>query len=816
MRKTAWVGLLAVWLAAGCVESDSLQCKNGLYCPIGYACDEARGACVRPDQVEACNGHVDGDVCEIDMPADGICSGGVCLAKRCGDGVVSDLEQCDGDAFADEKYRSCKQGFGFHEDGVVTCTPQCTYNIDACSKICGDGMLDTGETCDGTALGQFSDCQQLGYYDPGALTCSGACTYDTTNCHRRCGDGTKDPEELCDGAPPALGCTDFGFDAGFAPCAPICAPDFQDCRLFGWKRFPLPPNSYIESAMIVGDTLYAGLLEGSLMTYKAGGTPNITFVADTNQSTMNELWVFSPSDIWAVTDDNQGGILHFNGTVWTNDTSYTGNNHAFWGFAPNDLYLFQDNKVRHWDGNDWTDVFTTFVPGYAYDAVATASNNIYVCSNTTLNHYTGTWGTTTIPGMSRYVKAGALGSTIFIGGSNASAHLAVARSSNGGGSWTVDDLSLLLPSSGAGQTITSIHVNAANDVWVAANTAIYHFDGAAWTIQVVPTRIDAIAALGNEVIAGGFDLFAQFGQNYRYLGTSLIDLAQITPADYELAPYSPLSAGFAVASNDIWIGASYSAPASGVPTTTFHFDGTSWLEHSMSGAGAGGDVMGIAAFGANDVYAAVGDYGVYHYSGTSTPGNEWVKDTNLVQQAYGIWGTDSTHLWAVDNFTIWRRGTGGWTAEVTNAQGDGLQAISGRSSTDVWAVGQGITYHFNGANWSIVDQSTFGGNAVWTAPGADVFVALNGGVRRYNGSVWTYFFTGIRMKGVWGTSNNDVFAVGEDSTVIHFDGSNWAPVRVDTATTLNAVFGVGQTTLIVGGSPGSSGVVRQLNRTQPW
>ena len=809
--------MLVVWFAAGCVESNSIQCQNGLLCPIGYACDEARGACVRPDQKEACNGRIDGDVCEIDMPADGICSAGVCLPKRCGDGVVSDLEQCDGDAFADDDKRSCKTGFGFHEEGVVTCTPQCTYNIDACSKICGDGTLDTGETCDGSALGAYTDCKQLGYYDPGALTCSGACTYDTSNCHRRCGDGTKDPEELCDGAPPALGCTDFGFDAGFAPCAPICAPDFVDCLIFNWKRLPLPPNHYLASAMVYGDTLYAGMLEGKLMTYKAGGTPVIT-LADDNYATPNDLWVFAPNDIWAVTDDNQGGILHFDGMTWSNDGSNTGNNHAFWGFAPNDLYLFQDNRVRHWDGNNWSTVFSTFVPGYAYDAIATDSSNIFLLSNNTLNHYNGAaWGTVTIPGITRFVRAGSFGSTLFIGGADANGRLVVARSANKGLAWTVDDLSLLLPNGGAGGQLTSIFANAANDVWVATNIAIYHFDGAAWTVQALPTRIDAIAAIGNEVIAGGFDYISQFGQTYRYLGTSLIDLAQIAPSEYELAPYSPLTAGYARASNDIWIGTSYSASGSAVPTTTFHFDGTSWTEHSMSGAGVGGNVTGFAAFGANDVYAAVGDYGVYHYSGTGTPGNEWVKDTNSVQQAYGMWGTDSTHLWAVDNFTIWRRGSGGWTAEVTNAEGDGLQAISGRSSTDVWAVGQGIVYRYNGSNWSVFEVGTnFGGNAVWTAPGADVFVALNGGVRRYDGSAWTYFFTGINMKGVWGTSNNDVFAVGESSTVIHFDGTNWAPVKVDTATTLNAVFGFGQSTLIVGGVPGSNGVVRQLNRTQPW
>ncbi|HTL85233.1 MAG TPA: hypothetical protein VL856_08630, partial [Acidimicrobiia bacterium] len=622
MRKTVWVTWLFGLCASGCVESNSITCDNGLVCPAGLSCDEPHGACVRDIQLTACNGLVDTDPCTIDRPLDGVCLDGVCLFSRCGDGIIAGAEQCDGETFSDPKYQSCAQGFGFHDDGVVTCTEQCTYNLDACTRICGDGVLDanTQEVCDGSALGAFSDCRELGYYDPGALTCNGACTYDVSNCHRRCGDGTKDPEELCDGSPPALGCTDFGYDAGFAPCAPICAPALDDCKLFGWKRLAMPSGAYLASAAIYGNTLYGGLFEGGFMTYQAGGVPTVTVADGDNYATLNDLWIFSPNDIWAATDDSQGGILHFNGTTWSNDGfSNTGNNHAFWGFAPDDLYLFQDNKVRHWDGNAWTTVFTSFVPGYAYDAVATAPNNIFLLSNITLNHYTGTWGTATIPGFSRYVKAANVGATIFIGGADTNGHTVVARSQDSGGSWKVYDLSVLLPNGGAGGALTSIFANTVDDVWVSTTIAIYHFDGAAWTVQVLPTRIDAIAAIGSEVIAGGFDPFSQFGQTYRYLGTSLLDLAQITATDYELAPYSPLTAGYAKASNDIWIGTSYAAPSSAVPTTTFHFDGTEWTEHTMSGAGAGGNTTGFAVFGPSDVYAAVGDYGVYHYSGTGTP-----------------------------------------------------------------------------------------------------------------------------------------------------------------------------------------------------
>jgi hypothetical protein len=814
VRKIVGLVVLAVLCAAGCVQSNSITCDGGYLCPAGLACDEAHHACVRQAQLTACNGLADEATCAIDEPDDGICSDGVCLPSKCGDGVIAGAEQCDGDAFVDAKFRSCKAGFGFHDEGVVTCSPQCTYKLDACTRSCGDGTLDLEEVCDGSSLGQYSDCRELGFYDQGALTCTGACTYDTTSCERRCGDHIKDPEELCDGAPPALGCTDFGYDAGFAPCAPICAADLGDCKLFGWKRLPMPYNSYLASVTRYGDTLYAGLLEGQLMTYKAGGSPSVMLADTVNSDDLDDLWVFSPTDVWAATID---GLLHYNGAIWTRHDFNISNDHAFWGFAPNNIYLFGAGKTFHWNGSAWSEDTSVPVLGYAYDAYATATNNVFVMSNADLRHFNGlTWGTKSIPGFTRYLEAGGIGSTIFIGGGDTNGHTTVARSQNAGTSWTVYDLTALTPNAGIGNTLTSIFVNEVDDVWVSATNALYHFDGVAWTVQSLPTRTDVVAAIGNEVIAGGFDYYTQFGQTYRYLGTSLVDLSQITPTEYELAPYSPLTAGSASASDNLWIGTSYAAPGSAVPATTFHFDGTGWTEHTTS---IGTSVSGLAAFSPTNVYAALRSTGIYHYNGTGAIGNQWTLDgnSNSIQDPLGIWGTDDTHLWAVESFRVWQRGSGGtWTMVLDSALGDGLLAIGGRSPTDIWAVGESITYHYDGA-WKVVGEGiNFSGNAVWTAPGADVFVVANGVIRRFDGVTWTPYFTGVIMKSIWGTAQNDVFAVGENSTVLHFDGTNWSPVRVETTTVLNAVFGVGQTTLFVGGAAGTNGVVRQLNRTQPW
>lgn len=88
---------------------------------------------------------------------------------------------------------------------------------------CGDGIIQTGEACDGSAAGDET-CQSLGF-DEGTLLCTPACAYDTTLCVRRCGNGQLDPGEACDGALGVPACTTWGANA----CTPDCALELRFC-----------------------------------------------------------------------------------------------------------------------------------------------------------------------------------------------------------------------------------------------------------------------------------------------------------------------------------------------------------------------------------------------------------------------------------------------------------------------------------------------------------------------------------------------------------------------------------------------------------
>jgi hypothetical protein len=70
-------------------------------------------------------------------------------------------------------------------------------------------------------------------------------------------------------------------------------------------------------------------------------------------------------------------------------------------------------------------------------------------------------------------------------------------------------------------------------------------------------------------------------------------------------------------------------------------------------------------------------------------------------------------------------------------------------------------------------------HAVWAASAEDVFaVGNNGTILRRNNDAWTAMTSGTsaNLRGVWGTSSSDVWAGGVGGALVHFDGTEWSPV----------------------------------------
>jgi len=92
----------------------------------------------------------------------------------------------------------------------------------------------------------------------------------------------------------------------------------------------------------------------------------------------------------------------------------------------------------------------------------------------------------------------------------------------------------------------------------------------------------------------------------------------------------------------------------------------------------------------------------------------------------------------------------------------------------------------DGTGW--VQQRWTGGDpalqGVWGRSADDVFaVGGEGLILHYDGQVWSPQASGSAadLIEVFGSSGADVYAVGPGSTVLHYDGNAWSPVDVGVA-----------------------------------
>jgi len=211
-----------------------------------------------------------------------------------------------------------------------------------------------------------------------------------------------------------------------------------------------------------------------------------------------------------------------------------------------------------------------------------------------------------------------------------------------------------------------------------------------------------------------------------------------------------------------------------------------------------------------------GDVGVYNWSATSQQVAA-VGDAGELATLFGVWGASEKAVWAVGNHGMVMFYDGKqWTRQKTPTT-ETLTSVWGVTEKDVWAVGfAGTVIHFDGTQWQ--DHS----------PPLLVFHTADGGpptgdagalIRR---NLWGVWATGQ-------TATTALYAVGDNGTVIYFDGalklwSDKIPVTangnaVKIQDQLNAVWGTGANSIYIVGNFGTvlegskAGLTLQLTGT---
>jgi hypothetical protein len=125
----------------------------------------------------------------------------------------------------------------------------------------------------------------------------------------------------------------------------------------------------------------------------------------------------------------------------------------------------------------------------------------------------------------------------------------------------------------------------------------------------------------------------------------------------------------------------------------------------------------------------------------------------------------------------------------------------------VGAFDGGGSYLYSNTLWSVLEYAGISNlQGVWGFAADDAFaVGEQGTILYWDGSTWTQQTSGVSetLYGVWGTSNTDMFVVGTGGTILHWDGVSWTPQVSGTSFALRGVWGTATNNVFAVGASGT-------------
>jgi hypothetical protein len=207
--------------------------------------------------------------------------------------------------------------------------------------------------------------------------------------------------------------------------------------------------------------------------------------------------------------------------------------------------------------------------------------------------------------------------------------------------------------------------------------------------------------------------------------------------------------------------------------TLMQWDGNDWKPLAALAHSSG--IIAIHAVASDEIWVVSRDESgfdnyVYVWNGSSFT----FSNQTSMNPFNSIWcdAAGDTILVAADNGVVFRK-AGLWWEELTaDASRRHLYDLDGTSAHDIYAVGQdGLIVHFDGGGWT----ETSSGKAALRAIDGPMAVGDDGLVMRRIGSSWQVEISGTTadLYAVRYLADDNVWAVGEGSQVIHYDGSGW-------------------------------------------
>ena len=144
---------------------------------------------------------------------------------------------------------------------------------------------------------------------------------------------------------------------------------------------------------------------------------------------------------------------------------------------------------------------------------------------------------------------------------------------------------------------------------------------------------------------------------------------------------------------------------------------------------------------------------------------------------------DRMRIWGVILVFVVACGDGsgsGWTSARGTPSVFAAIDVWAFSLTDVWVIdGSSSIQRYDGDGWSVLDSGSNGGlQCIFALSPTEVWLCSGGDLLFYDGATFETMNvsqpTGLSgLTDVWASSANEVWAVGDDAIVAHYDGNSW-------------------------------------------
>ncbi len=449
----------------------------------------------------------------------------------------------------------------------------------------------------------------------------------------------------------------------------------------------------------------------------------------------------STQEVYAV--GYKGTILRYFNNAWSSvNTGTTEDLYAVWGSSANDIFAVGKNgTILHYDGSSWNQMSNPDTMKKTLSSVwGTGPDNVWAVGDWgKMLHYDGTsW--TEIPRITEYML-------MKVWGSDANNVYAV------GGSW-VDEINskyVILKydgttwselSSGTGAYLSSVWGTASNNVYMGSlygGVIMHYLGGSNFLPMDTGTGAGLLHIWGTD--ANNIYGVGQSGIIVRWNGTSWTNqTGNVTETLWGITAVSENTA-FAVGGQT----ALYKSLA--LKTTD---GGDTWVPMVTNQPQDLPILRDVWAADANNVHAVGGLGIIVYYDGNVL--NTWIP--SRVPDGItlnGIWGADAARVYAVgDNgtFLVFNPLIPAWVAGGATGTNENLQEICG------FIQGADVHLYAVGNNGKIIRSTNSG--VSWSDMASP---------------------TVKNLLDIWGTSENNIYACGEQNTFLHYDGTSWSKIE---------------------------------------